>query len=185
MPRDLIVTENITLDGVIDASEGWFTVTDEAGRADMSAVEKAHRESADAVLFGRVTFEQMAGYWPALENDTTGVADYLNTTRKYVVSRTLTDPSWRNSTVLSGDLAEEVTRLKNAGGKAIVATGSIRLVRDLARLDLVDEYRLFVHPVVLGRGERLFADATGMPKLTLAEATPFRSGIVLMRYRRA
>jgi dihydrofolate reductase len=172
MPRDLIVTENIT-------------VTDHGDRSDMSAVEKAHRDSADAVLFGRVTFEQMAGYWPHQENDTTGVTDYLNTTRKYVVSRTLTDPSWQNSTVLGGDLTDEVTRLKNADGRAIVATGSIRLVRELARRDLVDEYRLWVYPVVLGRGERLFADATGMPKLTLAEATPFRSGIVLMRYRRA
>jgi len=185
MSRDLIVTENITLDGVVDASEGWFTVTDYGDRSDMSAVEKAHRESADAVLFGRVTFEQMAGYWPNLEEDPTGVADYLNTTQKYVVSRTLSEPSWQNSTVLGGDLADEVTKLKNADGRAIVATGSIRLVRELARLDLVDEYRLFVYPVVLGRGERLFADATEMPKLTLAEATPFRSGIVLMRYRRA
>ncbi len=184
MSRDLIVTENITLDGVIDASEGWFGVAD-GDRADMSAVEKAHRDDADAVLFGRVTFEQMAGYWPHQENDTTGVTDYLNTTHKYVVSRTLTDPAWQNSTVLRGDLTDEVVRLKDAEGKAIVATGSIRLVRELGRRDLVDEYRLFVHPVVLGRGERLFAEATGMPKLTLAEALPFRSGIVLLRYRRS
>ena len=184
MSRDLIVTENITLDGVIDASEGWFGVAD-GDRADMSAVEKAHRDGADAVLFGRVTFEQMAGYWPHRENDTTGVTDYLNTTQKYVVSRTLTDPAWQNSTVLRGDLTDEVMKLKEADGKAIVATGSIRLVRELGRRDLVDEYRLFVHPVVLGRGERLFADATGMPELALAEAVPFRSGVVLLRYRRS
>ena len=185
MSRDLIVTENITLDGVIDATEGWFDVNGDAGRADMSEVEQQHRDSADAVLLGRLTFEQFAGYWPEQTDDTTGVTDYLNRTQKYVVSSTLTNPTWQNTTVLSGDPADEVAALKNSDGKAIVATGSIRLVQDLARRDLVDEYRLFVYPVVLGRGARLFDDATAMPKLALAEARPFTSGIVLMRYRRA
>jgi hypothetical protein len=84
MSRDLIVTENITLDGVIDATEGWFDVSGDAGRADMSEVEQQHRDSADAVLLGRLTFEQFAGYWPEQTDDTTGVTDYLNRTQKYV-----------------------------------------------------------------------------------------------------
>lgn len=176
------MTENITLDGVIDGTGGWIDVSDGADRDDMSAVEKQHRDAADAVLLGRVTYGEFEGYWPKQSGDTTGVTDYLNTTQKYVVSRTLTDPTWQNTTVLRGDLTDEVTALKQAPGKDIVATGSIQLVHGLIEADLVDEYRLFVYPVVMGEGARLFTSVR--PKVELAEATPFTSGIVLMRYRR-
>ena len=183
MSRELIVTENITLDGVIDGTGNWIDVSAGADRDDMSAVEKQHRDSADAVLLGRVTFSEFESFWPEQTDDTTGVSDYLNSTQKYVVSRTLTDPAWANTTVLNGDLVDEVTALKESEGKAIVATGSIQLVHGLIEADLVDEYRLFVYPVVRGTGARLFEDLA--PKVELAEATPFKCGIVLMRYRRA
>ena len=103
--RDLVVTENITLDGVIDASEGWFDVTDnpEVDQSDLRAALGEQSEAADAVLFGRVTFEEMRGYWPAQTDDTTGVTDYLNRVRKYVVSGTLGDPEWEPTTVLPAD----------------------------------------------------------------------------------
>jgi dihydrofolate reductase len=184
--RDLIVTENITLDGVIDASEGWFSVADdgEADQSDLVAALREQSEAADAVLFGRVTFEEMRGYWPRQTDDTTGVTDYLNRVTKYVVSSTIGDPEWEHTTVLRGDaLQEELRALKSRPGGDIVATGSITLVRALIAAGLVDEYRLFVYPVVLGRGPRLFADATEVPRLRLVESRPFRSGIVLLRYR--
>jgi dihydrofolate reductase len=103
--RDLVVTENITLDGVIDASEGWFDVTDnpELDQSDLQAALGEQAEAADAVLFGRVTFEEMRGYWPAQTDDTTGVSDYLNRVAKYVVSGTLDDPGWEPTTVLPAD----------------------------------------------------------------------------------
>jgi dihydrofolate reductase len=183
--RELIVTQNITLDGVIDAAEGWF---DPAGEdeVDQSDVIKAIREqmaTTDALLVGRVTFEQLRGYWPHQADDVTGVRDHLNRVDKHVVSRTLEDPEWERSTVLRGPLLEEVRELKAQPGKAIAVTGSMSLMPELIAGGVVDEYRLFVYPVVLGRGRRLFADATSVPRLRLAESRPFRSGVVLLRYR--
>jgi len=104
---------------------------------------------------------------------------------KYVVSGTLQDPQWEHTVVLQGALVDEIQALKSEPGKDIVTTGSMTVVRDLIAAGLVDEYRLFVYPIVLGRDERLFADATEVPRLRLVEAQPFRSGIVLLRYRTA
>jgi len=182
--RDLIVTENITLDGVIDATEGWFAAAGgDVDQSDIEAVLREHTEAADALLLGRVTFEEMRGYWPLQTDDTTGITDYLNTVAKYVVSRSLDDPAWANSTVLRGPLAEEVRALKSQPGADIVTTGSISVVGDLIGARLVDEFRLFVYPVVLGRGRRLFPDGTVVPTLRLVESRRFRSGVVLLRYR--
>ena len=184
--RDLVVTENVTLDGVIDAAEGWFDVATDADvdQSDLVAALREQSEAADAVLLGRVTFEQMRGYWPEQTDDTTGVSDYLNRVAKYVVSGTLRDPGWEHTTVLPRErFLDELRALKAEPGRDIVATGSIQLVHALVAAGLVDEYRLFVYPVVLGRGARLFADATEVPRLRLVETRPFRSGVVLLRYR--
>jgi dihydrofolate reductase len=124
----------------------------------------------------------MRGYWPLQTDDETGVTEYLNAVQKYVVSSTLRDPEWKHSTVLSGDLGENVHGLKGREGKDIVVTGSITLVHELIAMGVVDEYRLFVYPVVLGRGTRLFEDATNVPKLELVACRSFRSGIVLASY---
>jgi dihydrofolate reductase len=186
--RDLVVTENVTLDGVIDASAGWFTVTDdpEVDQSDLQAALHEQSEAADAVLFGRVTFEEMRGYWPGQTDDTTGVADYLNRVAKYVVSGTLGDPGWEHTTVLPADGFQDAIRaLKSQPGRDIVTTGSITLVHALIADGLVDEYRLFVYPVVVGRGARLFPEGAEVPSLRLAETRPFRSGVVLLRYRPA
>jgi dihydrofolate reductase len=177
--RDLIVTENITLDGVIDAEGGWFS-TD--GGDDLAAATRGHMAAADAVLLGRVTYEQFAGYWPARTDDATGVSDYLNRTTKYVVSSSLATADWQHTTILRGPLADEVTALKRQPGKDIVATGSVTLVRSLVQENLVDALRLFVHPVVLGQGRRLFPDGRDR-KLRLADTRTFRSGVVLLTYR--
>jgi dihydrofolate reductase len=184
--RDLIVTENITVDSVIDASEGWFAPTGDEAETDPSDVEEVireHREAADAFLVGRVTFEEMRGYWPQQTDDTTGITDYLNAVSKYVVSSTLGDPGWEPTTVLRGPVREEVEALKSQPGGDIVTTGSITLVHELIGTGLVDEFRLFVYPVVIGRGRRLFEDASAIRDLRLVESRQFRSGLVLLRYR--
>jgi dihydrofolate reductase len=183
--RELIVTQNITLDGVIDAAEGWFDPAGEEAvdQSDVIAAIREQSAGSDALLVGRVTFEQLRGYWPLQDDDATGVRDHLNQVNKHVVSTTLRDPAWERSTVLRGPLLDAVRALKAQPGKDIVATGSMSLMPELVAGGVVDEYRLFVYPVVLGRGRRLFADATTVPRLRLAEARPFRSGIVLLRYR--
>jgi dihydrofolate reductase len=178
--RDLVVTENITVDGVIEATEGWFNPGD-ADLSDVMEVVKEQREAADAFLVGRQTFEDMRGYWPHQTDDPTGISDYLNAVAKYVVSSTLDDPQWDHSTVLRG--LGKVESLKAQAGKDIVTTGSIKLVHSLMKAGLVDEYRLFVYPVVLGRGQRLFHDGITGTTLRLTEAQPFSSGVTLLRYR--
>jgi dihydrofolate reductase len=185
--RDLVITENITLDGVIDASAGWFAPAG-AGNVDSSDQIEAiaeQREAGDAFLVGRRTFEQMRSYWPNRTDDETGVSAYLDRVQKYVVSTTLDDPGWEPTTVLRGPLADDIAALKAASGADIVTTGSITLVHALIAEGLVDEYRLFVYPVVVGAGARLFPDGAAHPRLDLAEARPFRSGVVLLRYRPA
>ncbi|WP_307188425.1 dihydrofolate reductase family protein [Nocardia acidivorans] len=140
-----------------------------------------HTENCDAVLYGRVTFEDLRQYWPKQTDDQTGITAELNEMRKYAVARTMGDPGWQNSEVLC-DL-DEIRLLEQQPGKDIVSTGSITLVHDLTAAGLVDEYRLFVYPVVLGRGARLFPEGSKVPALRLVESKRFRSGIVLLRYR--
>jgi dihydrofolate reductase len=181
--RKLIVTENITIDGVIDATGGWFDPTDDTvDQSDLIEQTQQHSAAADAFLAGRKTFEAFRGFWPKQTDDRTGVTDYLNRVQKYMVSSTIIDPEWENSTVLRGPLREEIAWLKDQPGRDIVTTGSIQLVHGLIAAALVDEYRLFVYPTVLGRGAQLFTDATAVPKLTLTASRTFRSGVVLLSY---
>jgi dihydrofolate reductase len=179
--RKLVITQNITLDGSIEMLDDWF----KPQLQDEDLLEESHRQDsqADALLVGRQTFEDFRGYWPKQTDDPTGVTDYLNQVAKYVVSSTMTDPEWQNSTVLTGDPIERITELKSQPGKDIVLTGSISLAHALIAGGVVDEYRLFVYPAVQGRGRRLFPDGTAIPNLTLVEPPKsFRSGITLLRY---
>ncbi len=178
--RKLVVTENITVDGVIDMAGGWFDPTGQGDQTDIIAATREQQEAADALLVGRNTFVSFREFWPHQTDDPTGVSDYLNAVSKYVVSSTIDDPGWENSTVLGGTPEEEVRALKEAPGQDIVATGSIRLVHALVAAGLVDEYRLFVHPVTVGEGARLFESAG--EQLQLLETRPFSSGVVLLRY---
>jgi dihydrofolate reductase len=182
--RKLVITQNVTVDGSIELLGDWFDPQGQ-GSADMSDLhEELQRQAgqADGFLVGRQTFEDLRGYWPRQTDDTTGVTEYLNQVNKYVVSSTMTDPEWVNSTVLDGDPVEQVKALKASSGTDIVLTGSIRLAHALIAAGLVDEYRMFVYPVVQGRGRRLFPQGTEVPKLRLLDARVFRSGIVLLRY---
>jgi dihydrofolate reductase len=143
-----------------------------------------HRQDgqADGLLVGRRTFELLRGYWPEQTDDATGITGYLNQVQKYVISSTMTDTGWQNSTVLSGDLVEDVRALKDRPGQDIVVTGSIMLCHSLIAAGLVDEYRLFVYPVVQGRGRRLFPDDFELPRLKLLDAKAFRSGVTYSSY---
>lgn len=185
--RRLAITQNITVDGSIEMLGDWFDPQGQAGVDNSDLLEELHRQDreADGFLVGRRTFEDLRGYWPKQSDDATGITDYLNQVQKYVVSSTMTDPRWQNSTVLSGDPAEEVRALKMQPGKDIVVTGSIMLCHALIEAGLVDEYRLFVYPVVQGRGRRLFPDGFEIPELTLLAAKAFRCGITYSRYGRA
>jgi dihydrofolate reductase len=185
--RTLAITQNITVDGSIEMLGDWF---DHQGQAEMDnsdLLEELHRQQsvADGFLVGRRTFEDLRAYWPEQSDDSTDVSAYLNRVQKYVVSSTITDPQWQNSTVLSGDPVEEVRALKEQPGQDIVVTGSITLCHTLIEAGVVDEYRLFVYPVVQGHGRRLFPDGFECPELRLLEAKAFRSGITCSRYARA
>ena len=129
-----------------------------------------------------MTYEEFVTFWPFQTDDGTGVADYINSVAKFVISSTLKQAEWNNTTILSGELAEEIGKLKQAEGKHITVTGSGALVHALLRAGLVDEVRLFVNPVVRGHGKRLFPDGFDQ-KLELVETKPFNSGAVMLRYQ--
>jgi dihydrofolate reductase len=182
--RTLAITQNVTLDGSIEFLGDWFDPQGQARVDNSELLAELHRQDsrADAFLVGRRTFEDLRGYWPLQTDDPTGITDYLDRVQKYVVSSTMTDPRWQNSTILPGDPATEVQRLKERPGQDIVVTGSITLCHTLVEAGLVDEYRLFVYPVVQGRGRRLFPDGFELPRLGLLESMSFRSGITYSRY---
>jgi dihydrofolate reductase len=133
-----------------------------------------------AVFLGRHTFEDFRGYWPQHIDEPAGA--YLDQVRKYVVSSSMTDPRWRNSTVLRGDPVDEVRRLKDSDGGDIMLTGSITLAHAALAAGLVDEIRLFVYPTIQGRGKGLVAEGTTLPDLELLGSKAFQSGVALLRY---
>jgi len=178
--RTLAITQNITLDGSIEMLGDWF----DPGDQDQELVEatRLYPDQGDTLLLGRQTFEDFRGYWPEQTDDQTGITDELNKVHKYVVSSTMTDPQWQNSTVVTGDWVAQVRAMKEQEGRDIVVAGSITLSHALIEIGLVDEYRLFVCPTVQGRGRRLFPEGYEVPRLQLAEARGFRSGVSLLRY---
>jgi dihydrofolate reductase len=182
--RTLAITQNITLDGSIEMLGDWFDPQAQSGTDSADLLEELHRQAAqsDALLFGRRTFEDMRGYWPQQSDDATGITDELNNVRKYVVSSTMNEPNWQNTLVISGNVVDQVRALKEEPGRDIVVTGSITLSHALIEAGVVDQYRLFVYPVVQGRGRRLFPDGVEIPKLTLLEAKAFGGGIAYTRY---
>lgn len=179
--RPLVISQNMTLDGSIEMLDEWFDPQEN----DPEELATLTRETArcDALLLGRQTFEDFRGYWPEQENDQTGITDELNAQSKYVVSTTMTEPGWAHTTILSGDWQEQLRALKRSEGKEIVVTGSITLCHALIDADLVDEYRLYIYPVVQGRGRRLFPDGFSQDALSLVESRTFDNGHVELIYR--
>lgn len=167
----------VTLDGVIEAPETWVLADDA-----MFAAAEADYARSDALLLGRRTYETFAASWPQRGSEVPN-ADWLNNTRKYVASTTLESPEWNNSTVIEGDVTEAVARLKREDGKDILINGSGALVRTLLRDQLLDELRLFMHPVVVGSGIRLFNDGSDPVELTLVDSHAYANGVISLTYR--
>jgi dihydrofolate reductase len=187
----IAVTEFITVDGVIDDPGGaedyeyggWAFAFNRGEDGDKFKMDEL--VEAEAQLLGRVTYEGFAKAWPS-RNDEAGFADKMNNMPKYVVSSTLDSADWNNTTVLSGDVVEEVTKLKDEIDGVILVAGSAQLVQTLIDNDLVDELRLMVFPALVGSGKRLFADVGEMKRLKLAEARPVGSdGVTVLTYQRA
>jgi dihydrofolate reductase len=177
--RTLAVTQNITVDGVIEMRGDWFDP--QAQDDEVLAEMRRQDETNDALLLGRQTFEDFRSYWPHATDDRTGIGAQLDALDKYVVSGTLTEAGWQNTTILVGDAVDLVRELKESPGGDIVVTGSITLTHALVAAGLVDEYRLFVYPVVQGEGRRLFVDGT-TAHLELRDLRRFRSGVALAVY---
>lgn len=185
--RNVIVSEFISIDGVVE-DPGGSEGTEHGGwtfpywNDDIGKLKLDEVVASDALLLGRVTYAGFAAAWPS-RTDESGFADKMNSMAKYVVSTTLTEPSWNNSTLIKDDVPGTVTALKREAGDDILVAGSVALVQTLLEYDLVDELRLLVYPVVLGSGKRLFGGSTKID-LQLAETRAFDSGVVLLSYRR-
>jgi dihydrofolate reductase len=186
---EIVVSQFVTVDGVIEdpgGSEnfergGWAFQFDRGDEGDRFKLDEVM--AADALLLGRLTYEGFAEAWPSRTGE---FADKFNGMRKYVVTTTLGEPEWNNSTVIKENVVDEISKLRAAEGGDILVNGSATLVRTLVEHDLVDEYRLMVFPVVLGKGKRLFAETDGTKALRLAESVPVGSdGVVILTYRPA
>jgi dihydrofolate reductase len=184
----IIVTEFISLDGVVEdpgGSEdfeygGWSFEFDRGAEGNQFKLDETM--GSEAMLLGRVTYEGFAEAWPSREGE---FADKFNSMPKYVVSSTLTQPEWTNTTVLDGDPVEAVTNLRKEAGGDIVVHGSAQLVQTLIAHDLVDELRLMVFPVILGAGKRLFSDPGEKKKLRLADSKVVGDGVAILTYAAA
>jgi dihydrofolate reductase len=183
----IVITTNVTLDGVVqdpDGEEGfrlggWFGQFGGKDLEEWARVETAEALGADALLLGRRSDEWFASRWLSR---TGALADKLNSMPKYVVSSTLEHPRWSNATVLKGDVAAEVSKLKQAVDGEILIYGSYQLARTLLEHDLVDQLRLIVFPVVLGSGERLFGESSDSKPMRLVEAKAMGAGLAFLTY---
>jgi dihydrofolate reductase len=181
--RKIVASELVSLDGVMESPEEWaFSYSnDEMAEANTSGMAEA-----DAMLFGRVTYEEFAAYWPYQNSAEQPFTDYLNNTPKYVVSTTLEEPlEWQNSILINDNVAQEISRLKQQPGKDIGIVGSGTLVRSLLRDGLLDELTLMVPPIILGRGKRLFEEEGDQKALELVDSKIFSTGVLYLSYQPA
>jgi dihydrofolate reductase len=184
----IVVTEFVSLDGVMEDPGGaedfeyggWSFEFNRGEEGDKFKLDETLQ--SEALLLGRATYEGFADAWPSREGE---FADKFNSMPKYVVSSTLRDPDWTNSTVLEGDLVEEVSKLRRDSDGDVVVHGSAQLVQSLLENDLVDEVRLMVFPVVLGKGKRLFGETSGKKPLRLADSKTVGDGVAILIYQPA
>lgn len=179
--RKVVTAPFISLDGVTEAPDQWqFDHFDE----DMLAAMSAAIADEDAVLMGRRTYEEWSAYWPGASDEP--YASHINSVQKYVVSTTLDAVNWgqwNNVALIKGNLADEIARLKQQPGKNIGVAGSVTLVRSLLRANLLDELTLLVHPVIAGRGERLFDNWDELKRMALVGSATTRTGVAILTYR--
>ena len=181
--RKIVAGLFVSLDNVYEAPDKWHFpyFNDEMG----AAVDEQIAAS-DAMLLGRVTYQEFAGFWPDKSAAEIDIADHMNNTPKFVVSNTLDNvDAWQNSTLISGNVVEEITKLKQQSGKNIAITGSGTLIGSLLRDGLLDELRLLVHPIVVGSGKRLFAAGIDHQGLTLTDSKTFSTGVLYLTYQPA
>jgi dihydrofolate reductase len=172
----VVAVELVSLDGVMESPEEWaFSYSND----EMEEANASGMAASDALLMGRVTYEQMAAYWPNHPGGTPMV-DYINSVPKFAVSTTLEEVGWNNSTLIQDNVAEEITELKRQPGKDITILGSGTLVRSLLRDNLLDELRLMVHPIVLGSGKRLFEEGGDQKRLELVDSKTFSTGVLYL-----
>ena len=184
----LVVTEFVSLDGVMQAPggedfkyPGWTFEFDRGEDGNQFKLQET--QESDALLIGRVTYESFAGAWPSREGP---FADKFNSMPKYVVSSTLENPEWNNTTVLEGDAVQAASKLKEEIDGIVQVPGSLRLVQALIEADLVDELHLMIFPVVLGTGRRLFGETSEKSDWRLTEARPVGpEGVLVLIYERA
>jgi dihydrofolate reductase len=185
----IVVSQFMTVDGVVEdpgGSEkrprgGWAFRFDRGPEGDTFKLEELR--ASDALLLGRTTYEGFAEAWPSRTGDE--FSDKFNGMPKYVVSSTLSDPDWNNTTVLSGDVATEVAELKERHDGDILVNGSVQLVQALADAGLVDEYRVMVFPTVIGEGKKLFGDLAGATDLKLTKSQTVGDGVQILVYEPA
>jgi dihydrofolate reductase len=184
----IVVTEFISLDGVVEDPGGaedykyggWSFEFDRGDEGNKFKLDETM--ASDALLLGRTTYEGFADAWPKRDGE---FADKFNNMPKYVVSSTLTDPEWTNTTVIGADLDAEVPKLRDAHDGDVVVHGSGQLVQSLIERDLVDELRLMVFPVVLGTGKRLFGETSEKKTLKLVDSKQVGDGVAILTYQRA
>ena len=178
--RKVVAVELVSVDGVMGSPEEWaFSYSND----EMEEANASGMAASDALLLGRVTYEALAAFWPHQPGGTPMV-DYINSVPKFVVSETLEEPlEWNNSTLIEGNVAEEITQLKRQPGKDITVLGSGVLVRSLLRDGLLDELKLIVHPIVLGGGKRLFEEGGDQKALELVDSKTFGTGVLYLTYR--
>jgi dihydrofolate reductase len=183
----IVISENVSLDGVVQDPTGdegfkrggWFGQIGEKDREEWAKVEFGEALGSEALLLGRRSYEWFAARWPSRSGEW---ADRLNSLPKYIVSSTLVDPDWSNSTVLKGEVVNEVSKLKQELDGEIVVYASCQLVRTLMEHDLVDELRLMVYPVVLGAGERLFGETSDKKSMRLVDTRTVGDGLAYLTY---
>jgi dihydrofolate reductase len=177
--RDFVAVEFVSVDGVVEAPEKWTTpyIDEEVGQA-----MQAGMGASDGMLLGRRTYEEFAAYWPDKTSEDDPYADYINATQKFVVSTTLRSVEWRNSTLITGDVAEKLTELKQQPGKGLTIIGSPTLMRSLLREGLLDRLNLLLFPLVVGSGKRLFDEGIGELPLSLVDSRAFKGGVVSLAY---
>jgi dihydrofolate reductase len=183
----IIVSENVTLDGVIQDPAGgegfrhggWVGRIGDRGREEAAKIVIDEALGTEAMLLGRRTYEFLASRWPTRTGE---LADRLNSKPKYVVSSTLQDPSWNNTTVLKGDVVSEVTKLKLQLAGGIIVAASLQLVHALLEHDLIDELRLMIYPVALGTGRRLFGETSDKKPMRLLEARAVAGDLAFLTY---
>jgi dihydrofolate reductase len=182
--RRIIVSESVTVDGVFDAetmgqwaAPSYSEERDEFVRSIVLAT--------DALLLGRTTYDIQAWYWPNQKGDKYGIANHKNSMPKYVVTSRPLQAQWNNTTVIQNEIVEEISRLKQLPGKDILIEGSATLVQALAQAGLIDEYKLLIHPSVMGSGKRFFKEGMDLTRLKLVESIPLSLGVLALSYETA